>query len=662
MKRIALALFAFVGLMAASCQQDPLENVEPPKMVYGDLTRNEVTLTGWYIDNGSITDWGFEMSLDGTDWSLVAKNPMKDEKNRFSYHIDGLKSATAYSFRSFIGQDGYFKYSATNTLTTLAKAEPRLSDPVIEKDIASAVILDYGGREITSVGFYVSESQDVEVIRSQGRRLEAALHGDGKTFSVRLTSFEPGKTYWIVAFAENTERGATYQGHSRSAVPVAVTSEFAVDFEDPVFANYLIDRYDDNRDGRLSHAELAGINSIEINTDNVTSLNGIGMMPNLCMLDCRGSSPGSGRLETLDLSRNANLLVLLCDNNLLTSLDISNNPLLYKLCCTGNRISDISLMKNHELLILDVKGNPLVNLDISRCTQMQTLYATGCSQLGVIYVWPGFKVPEYWDFHKEASTAYEFSRTAPIPLPDPSFKAYCLERLDADHDSEISIAEVEQVEELGVCTEYIASLEGIEWFAGLKVLRCYGSESAAGIAERNGKLTSLDLSENKALEILVCIDNPLIKLDLSANTALANLVCDNCLLKTIDISQCRQLVSLSCCYNQLTALDVTGCPELEELNCSNNLLSTLDLSANTKLQALWCESNLLASLDLSSNVALSRLDCYGNRLEVLDLTKNLELVDLECYENPLKAVFLLTGQVIASAHIPSGTEIIYLGE
>lgn len=152
-------------------------------------------------------------------------------------------------------------------------------------------------------------------------------------------------------------------------------------------------------------------------------------------------------------------------------------------------------------------------------------------------------------------------------FPDANFRKWVLDNYDTDKDGAMSatertaLADVLTVELSGSGKdegEKIASLKGIEYFTGLKDLKC-----------DNNLLTALNLR---------------------ANTALTDFYCDN---------------------NQLTALNVLANPLLEILDCDNNNLSTLDVSANTALTYLDCSDNNLTALDVTANTALQMLTC-GN--------------------------------------------------
>ena len=240
---------------------------------------------------------------------------------------------------------------------------------------------------------------------------------------------------------------------------------------------------------------------------------------------------------------------------------------------------------------------------------------------------------------------------ANVPFEDANFKAYCVENFDKDGDGEISMAEANDVTEVTVNPEIVASLKGIEYFKNLQSLTCRLNWHSSS-TDANGKrhyynankeeifslLTTLDLSHNSALTSLNCSYNQLTSLDLSHNTALTSLNCSYNQLTSLDLSHNTALETLFCYYNQITSLDVSNNTALAELRCYSNKLTSLDISQNCKLIYLYCANNLLQSLDVSRNATLTSLLCYNNQLASLDVSKNTALYYLDCGANQLTSL------------------------
>ena len=167
-------------------------------------------------------------------------------------------------------------------------------------------------------------------------------------------------------------------------------------------------------------------------------------------------------------------------------------------------------------------------------------------------------------------------------FPDEVFRNW-LKAQSYGVDGIITATEINVITSISVNAMDIKSLNGIEYFSAMTELRCYGNQ-----------LTSLDVSKNSLLSILICD------------------------------------------MNKLTSLDVTKNTELTELTCQGNKLTSLDVTKNTVLKKLFCEYNNLTNIDVSNNPALTKLYCNNNQLTTLNLSKNIALEDLYCYCNQIQ--------------------------
>ena len=196
---------------------------------------------------------------------------------------------------------------------------------------------------------------------------------------------------------------------------------------------------------------------------------------------------------------------------------------------------------------------------------------------------------------------------------------------DASHITLEEAASITTLDLAGRSGEHgeLVSLEGIEYFTSLVELDCSFN-----------RLTSLNVSRNKALEILICGYNRLTALDLSQNAALTDLFCNGNELTALDLSQNPDLELLWCEHNRIETLDVSSHAALAELSCSANLLTSLDVSHNPALAVLYCFGNKLTTLDVSRNPALRELYCSDNLLTSSDISGNRSLFYFDCRLNP----------------------------
>lgn len=205
----------------------------------------------------------------------------------------------------------------------------------------------------------------------------------------------------------------------------------------------------------------------------------------------------------------------------------------------------------------------------------------------------------------------------------------------------------------------ISNLSGIQDFKSIKIL--YLDEN---------QITSIDLSNNTALESLSIGDNQLTDLDVSKNLALKSLYFHNNQIDSINVSKNTLLKFLYLPGNKITDLNVSKNTALVHLTCSSNLLTTLDLSQNTALEDLICDHNQITELDISKNILLNGLYCNSNKLTALNTSKNTNLVRIECdsnkitrldtSNNPLSGGLNCSFNLLTSLDISKNTSLNYL--
>ena len=212
-------------------------------------------------------------------------------------------------------------------------------------------------------------------------------------------------------------------------------------------------------------------------------------------------------------------------------------------------------------------------------------------------------------------------------IPDSAFEQALISlTLDDVEDGRVLTANISGITFLDVSSKAITDLTGIEDFAALEQLNCHLNS-----------LTSLDLSNNSNLRILLCNNNQINNtLDLSSNSALESAICNNNQLDDILLPSTASLTRVDCHFNNLTSLDVTGAPNLDRVNITQNSITSINLANNTVLTEFFGTlSGLQGTLDLSSNTILERVDCDRNSIAVLNLPTSSTLLQLRCWDNNL---------------------------
>lgn len=217
---------------------------------------------------------------------------------------------------------------------------------------------------------------------------------------------------------------------------------------------------------------------------------------------------------------------------------------------------------------------------------------------------------------------YQPSLDNPVHFASEAFKQYCVNEFDRNADGEVSFREALDVEWIGVQTDKILSLEGIEAFTNLKYL------GASGASARSGGLEDLDLSNNEKLIEITVHDNRLRSLVLPQGNNLRQLIAFGNNLTSLDLSSCKQVEMISVGGNG--SLSVLSLPEqadkLKDLHVNDNNLSQVDISAYAGLEVFLSYGNPMRSLDVRNNAALKELLCSDERLEVL-FVKEDQIID-----------------------------------
>jgi gliding motility-associated-like protein len=113
-------------------------------------------------------------------------------------------------------------------------------------------------------------------------------------------------------------------------------------------------------DGRVLTTNISGVTSINLQFANIFDLTGIEDFTSLTYL---ATSIGN-QFNNLDISKNINLQVLICDQNNLKTLDVSKNINLTFLSCEQNQLTNLDVSKNTKLARLYCKNNKLITLNL----------------------------------------------------------------------------------------------------------------------------------------------------------------------------------------------------------------------------------------------------------------------------------------------------------
>ena len=336
---------------------------------------------------------------------------------------------------------------------------------------------------------------------------DAAKAASGTTVTLTAT---PNKGYIFKEWQVVSGNAAIENNQfTMPAGPVTVKAVFEVcleineeNFPDANFRKEMredLKIYDENKDDRLSAAEIAKIKTINIPQKGIKDLTGIEYFTSLENLFCQ-----INELTVLDLSRNTALTLVNCSRNQLTSLNLGKNTAIQaeEIAADGN-IYRIKPAENGTFDLSTLPGD----FDVKKAgswtggTVNGTTLTVNKDAAFVTYT---------YDLGRNDKKTALFTlliagrERAPVPInattfPDESFRHGVTWELDSNRDDQLSMDEIVTVRKLDVkwdlairpTVDGLEDLTGIEYFTELESLTC-----------ANYQLTSLDLSKNTKLKQL----------------------------------------------------------------------------------------------------------------------------------------------------------------
>jgi len=201
---------------------------------------------------------------------------------------------------------------------------------------------------------------------------------------------------------------------------------------------------------------------------------------------------------------------------------------------------------------------------------------------------------------------------------------------DTNGDGEIQVSEAEAIINLIISYYEIVSLEGVQSFINLEVLK-----------SRGNFIETIDLSQNISLTWLHLSTNPLISIDVSDNLNLERLWVYNNDLTNLDVSQNPNLNSLRCYSNNLISLNIA--------NGNNVILSNFIAYENPTLSCIQVDD-----IDFANSQTEWQIDDSSAYSEVCELgIYDEEIMDYFIYPNPAQSILYIEtrGQIIETIKI-----------
>lgn len=286
-----------------------------------------------------------------------------------------------------------------------------------------------------------------------------------------------------------------------------------IEFTDVNFGNFVVSQsYINTNNDAFVTVQEANAYTGGINCDgyNIQSLADLSYFPNISALTC-----SNNLLTELNVSMLSNLVTLGCAGNQLTELDVSSNPLLVNLYCNDNLLTTLNLANGNNTNFQTLSANNNPNLT---CIQVDNVAYSQNNWVGGNFV-----------YNANILSTDCSGQNCIVNTPDPIFYQLLIDNgsIDTNNDGHIQCSEAAAFNgTLNVSYQSITDLIGIEAFTTLKYLYCAGNQ-----------LTNLDVSQNAALEVLVCGFNPnLTTLNLSNNGSLTAIAAMNNNLNTVNLA------------------------------------------------------------------------------------------------------------------------------
>lgn len=247
-----------------------------------------------------------------------------------------------------------------------------------------AVILAKGQYDISPEGgtleIPVSTNMEPEVSVSEDARFwityvqTKALQEKTLVFSIAPADESIDRTGTITVSGDGESQTVTIRQYQPAL-------DNPVHFASEAFKQYCVKEFDRNADGEISFREALEIESIDMVSTDVESLEGIQHMPNLKVLRVSGNESYNleprGKIKEVDLSGNPNLEWLDLSIQQLQSIDLSKTPKLKSLNVWGNEIRHLDLSVTPLLDGADIASNGMLDVNLKGLEKVENMYLYG---------------------------------------------------------------------------------------------------------------------------------------------------------------------------------------------------------------------------------------------------------------------------------------------
>ncbi len=515
--------------------------------------------------------------------------------------------------------DGQVPTALIEVVTNLDVSNQAIADLTGIEDFTSLEVLNISNNTLDDLDFsgnsviqeiycFQSEVNSLDISNTSALKIVHSYNNDISTLNIdNASALEELLTYSnslsSIPFNNNI---SLKKLHIYSTFITSVDLSSLVALEDLDIQNMLITQLDlsSNINLRKLNANNSRVDTLIL--DNVASLEEL-YFENANYFTGALDLTSCSALKTLDITANVlssiditglvNLKYVEMENtSSLSTIDFSTNTVLQTLITGGNAIEYYDLSNNTGLInfTLNYSGTLYVNLQNGFNALMNPISIQGGTNLCVLVDDVSFSTANWTDV--PSSSIFNDTYCRYTAIPDANFEA-ALEALgydDISGDGQVPTALIETITSLDVVYKSISDLTGIEDFTALTYLDCSFNS-----------LTSIDLSNNIALD----------ELNIESNN-----------LSTIDIGNLTSLTILRAGYNDIQVIDLSNNTSLNYLTIRDNTnLNSLDISQNTLLTHIEASNCMLTSLDISNQSSLQTIILYNNELTTIDFSNNLNI-------------------------------------
>lgn len=222
-----------------------------------------------------------------------------------------------------------------------------------------------------------------------------------------------------------------------------------------------------------------------------------------------------------------------------------------------------------------------------------------------------------------------------VNIPDSIFKSYVLNKCDTSSDGNVQLGEANLMDSLVIESMGISDLTGIETFTNLFWIQCGGNN-----------ISSINTTNNIALEFLHCNGNQLTSIDVSDNPTLSYLECRNNQLIELDFRNgnnsemyldTRDNSNLTCISVDDVSIANSSIYYYRDSVTNYNIDCTVGIKENIDYSSSFHIQNNLLSSDIDGHISI--YDITGKLILISEsptsfyIKNGLHLIQIETKEN-----------------------------